>query len=133
PRGGHRARADVVDVVRANLARAHVGDELVRGKDRGRETGPEELDHGNEREPREYAAPEEIPGDARPDDVPDARQLRADFRLDLAEELRAAAGDDALKGVLRNFEPQVEARCQELVQRAESESHEDRLRLNASL
>ena len=38
----------------------------------------------------EHAAGEQVAGDARPDDVADARQLRADLRLDLAEQLASA-------------------------------------------
>ena len=73
---------------------------LFAGKIARREPGAEELDRRNEREPREHAAAEQIAGDARPDDVAHARELRADLGLDLTEELRAAAGDDALEGVL---------------------------------
>ena len=106
---------------------------LFAGKIARRESGAEELDRGNEREPREHAAAEQVAGDARADDVSHSRELGADLGLDLTEQLRAAAGDGALEGVLGDLEPEVKARCEELVERTETKAHEHRLGLNAAL
>src|SRR5439155_26465446 len=106
--GGDGAGADVVDVVRPNLARRHVGDELTRGEDRRGEPRAEELDRRNQREPRQHAAAEQVPRDARSDDIAHASELGADLRLDLAEELRSRASDRTLERAPRHLEPQME-------------------------
>ena len=57
---GHRAGADVEHEVGADLARAHVGDELGLGEDRLGEAAAEELDGRDQHQVGEHAAGEEI-------------------------------------------------------------------------
>jgi hypothetical protein len=128
-RRGHRASADVVDVLAAHVHRVHVLDELRRRKDGRREPRAEEFDRRNEAEERQQAPSEQIARDARPDDVADTRELGTDLCLDLAEELHLTVRHHLGEGVLGSFEERMQASVEELVAGAEPEAHEDRLGL----
>ena len=72
---GHGAGPDVEDEGRADLARAHVLDQLGLGEDRLVQPGTEQLDGRDQHQVRERAAGEQISRDTRPDDVPYPEQL----------------------------------------------------------
>ena len=78
--GGDGARADVEDVGRADAVRVHVRDGDLAGRKRALEVLAEELDHRDQDQVGEDAAPAHEGRDPRADDVADPEELRGDLR-----------------------------------------------------
>src|ERR1022692_2330976 len=121
PSGGHGARAHVEDVGRPDVVRLHVGNGYPARRERALEVLPEELDHRDQDQVGQDAAPAHESRDPGPDDVADAEELGGDLRADGGPVERR--GEDLLRRVL----PKPEHAVEDVVDHPDAEPGEDGL------